>query len=185
MKIREHSFYGRVVGYAFLVRLTFYATEYFSNEIIEFNNQIHGAVMNKKLFFAVLLILLSILLLAMHDKKKPEGMQTFNVNAVTEDEIKDELIIALFVESITENVNHFYSEFYSGQIAVYNYEIDVLEVVKNNGHISIKFGVTPQIGAHNPLGYDELTYLIDSAGNGKLTKYEHIKNYPIPERFEK
>lgn len=139
--------------------------------------------MNKKLFFAVLLILLSLMLLALHDKKKPEGMQTFSVDAVTEDEIKNELIIALFIESITKNVNHFYSEFYSGQIAVYNYEVDVLELEKNNGYISIEFGVTPQIGAHNPLGYDELTYSIDSAGNGKLTKYDHIKNYPVPERF--
>lgn len=140
--------------------------------------------MNKILFFAVLLILLSILLLGMHDKQKPDEMQTFSVDAVTEDEIKDELIIALFIESITNYVNHFYTEFYSGQIAVYNYEIDVLELEKNNGYISIKFGVTPQIGAHNPLGYDELTYSIDSAGNGNLTKYEHIKNYPVPERFE-
>ena len=140
--------------------------------------------MNKKLFFAVLLILLSILLLAMHDKKKPEGMPTFSVNAVTEDEIEDELLIALFVKSITKYVDHFYSEFYSGQIAVYNYEIDVLELEKNNGCISIKFGITPQIGAHDPLGYDELTYSVDSAGNGKLTKYEHIKNYPVPARFE-
>lgn len=140
--------------------------------------------MNKKLFFAVLLILLSLMLLALHDKKKPEGMQTFSVDAVTEDEIKNELIIALFIESITKNVNHFYSEFYSGQIAVYNYEVDVLELEKNSGYISIEFGVTPQIGAHNPLGYDELTYSIDSAGNGKLTRFDHIKNYPVPERFK-
>ena len=140
--------------------------------------------MNKKLFFAILLILLSIMLLAIHDKKKPEGIQTFSVDAVTEDEIKDDLIIALFIESVTKNVNHFYSEFYSGQIAIYNYEIDVLELVKNDGYISLKFGVTPQIGAHNPLGYDELTYSIDSDGNGKLTKYEHINNYPVPERFK-
>lgn len=140
--------------------------------------------MNKKLFFAVLLILLSLMLLALHDKKKPEGMQTFSVDAVTEDEIKNELIIALFIESITKNVNHFYSEFYSGQIAVYNYDVDVLELEKNSGYISIEFGVTPQIGAHNPLGYDELTYSIDSAGNGKLTRFDHIKNYPVPERFK-
>lgn len=140
--------------------------------------------MNKKLFFAVLLILLSLMLLALHDKKKPEGMQTFSVDAVTADEIKNELIIALFIESITKNVNHFYSEFYSGQIAVYNYEVDVLELEKNSGYISIEFGVTPQIGAHNPLGYDELTYSIDSAGNGKLTRFDHIKNYPVPERFK-
>lgn len=44
------------------------------------------------------------------------------------------------------------------------YETDILEVEKTNGLISIRFGVTPQIGAHNPLGYDELLYSIDSSG---------------------
>ena len=94
------------------------------------------------------------------------------------------LIIAVFIESIRKHINEFYAEYYAGEIAVYNYETDILEVEKTNGLISIKFGVTSQIGAHNPLGYDELLYTIDSAGRGQMVKYTHIKDYPVPERFE-
>ena len=55
---------------------------------------------------------------------------------------------------------------------------------KELGLITIKFGVTPQIGAHNPLGYDELSYFVNSTGNKKLSNYEHLKNYEVPEKFQ-
>ena len=132
---------------------------------------------------AFILILLGILS-GTSWKGKQAHLETFNTSAVTEDEIKDELIIAVFIESIRKHINEFYAEYYAGEIAVYNYETDILEVEKTNGLISIKFGVTPQIGAHNPLGYDELLYTIDSSGKGQMVKYEHIKDYSIPERFK-
>lgn len=141
--------------------------------------------MRKNPVIVAFLILISVILLGAWWKGNQNSLETFNVNAVSESEIKDELIIAIFVENIRGSVSKYYSEFYSGEIAVYNYEIDILEIQKSNGLISIKFGVTPQIGAHNPLGYDELQYTIDSAGNGKLTNYQHVKDYAIPERFEK
>ena len=130
-------------------------------------------------------LLALILLLGICWKSNQDYLQTFNVNAVTEEEIKDELIIAIFIESIRKYTDDHYSEFYAGQIMIYNYETDILETEKTgNGLIDIKFGVTPMIGAHNPLGYDELLFSIDSAGNGQLVKYEHIRDYKIPERFE-
>ncbi|MCH5345267.1 MAG: DUF3888 domain-containing protein [Acetatifactor sp.] len=141
--------------------------------------------MRKILVTAALLVILFVFLLGVFWKEKQNSVETFSVDAVTEDEIKDELIIAVFISSITKYVNNFYSEFYTGEIAVYNYETDILEVEKTNGLISIRFGVTPQIGAHNPLGYDELLYSIDSLEKEQLTEYEHIKDYTIPERFEK
>ena len=95
------------------------------------------------------------------------------------------MVIALFIEEITGEVIDFYSEYYSGEIAVYNYEVTIADIEKKEpGFITIRFGVTPQIGAHNPLGYDELSYLVDSRGNRRLTGYEHIKNFEVPERFQ-
>lgn len=141
--------------------------------------------MRRKLVPLTTLVLLLAFLLGVCWKERQDSVETFNVSAVTEEEIKDELIVAVFIESITTHVNNFYSEFYSGQIAVYNYETAVLEIEKtDHGLITVKFGVTPMIGAHNPLGYDELTYSIDSAGKGRLENYEHIKSETIPERFE-
>lgn len=132
----------------------------------------------------VLLIIMSGILLVVSWKGKQDQIEAFSVSAVTENEIKDELIVAVFSESIRKHVQNYYSEFYTGEVAVYNYETDILEVKKSNGLITIKFGVTPQIGAHNPLGYDELVYTIDSSGSGRMIEYEHIKDYPIPKRFE-
>lgn len=50
---------------------------------------------------------------------------------------------------------------------------------KKSGLIQIKFGTTPQVGAHNPVGYDEITYTIDSGGNKEFIEYQHIKNYKL------
>ena len=139
--------------------------------------------MRKKALILTLLAIMSALLLNLYGKQ--QSTSAFSVNAVTEEELKDELIIAIFAESITNDVNDYYSEFYSGQVMVYNYEIDILEMEKTNGVISVKFGVTPMVGAHNPLGYDKLSYSVNYAGKGMLTAYEHIQDYPLPEKFQK
>lgn len=134
---------------------------------------------------ACLLILLAFILFSVYEKNKNPIVETFNVDATTKKEITDELVIALFIKEITDEVSNFYSEYYSGEIEVYNYEVMIVDVEKKEpGLISIRFGVTPQIGAHNPLGYDELSYFVDSMGNKKLSNYEHLKNYTVPERFQ-
>lgn len=83
-----------------------------------------------KLFCALMGTFLLFLLFDVYEKNKKTAMETFNVNAITEEEITDELIIALFIEDITKEINAFYSEHYSGEIEVYNYEVSVLDVSK-------------------------------------------------------
>ena len=69
---------------------------------------------------------------------------------------------------------------------VYNYEVSVRDIEKKeSGYISVKFAVTLQIGIYNPLGYDELAYRVDSSGGKELAGYEHLKNYEVPEKFQK
>lgn len=82
--------------------------------------------MRKRLSIAVLFILLLGVLLTVYVKKRQDTFEAFSVSATTEEEIKDELIIAIFIESITNNINKFYSEYYSGQIMVYNYDYFIL-----------------------------------------------------------
>lgn len=141
--------------------------------------------MKKYLPITGLLMVLLLLLLSIYGKNKDTLMAVFNVNAKTEEEITDELIIALFVDNIRNDILNFYSEYYSGEIEIYNYEIVILETEKvENNLIYITFGVTPQIGAHNPLGYDELVYAVDVVGNKMLTQYQHIKSFAVPEKYE-
>ena len=119
------------------------------------------------------------------ENSKEKYLETFDVNSITEEEITDELVIALFIKEITNEVINYYSKYYLGEIEVYNYEVNIVNIEKKkSGFISIKFGVTPQIGAHNPLGYDELSYSVDSSGNKSLISYEHLKNYEVPKKFQ-
>ena len=134
-----------------------------------------------RLIIACLLILL---LFNICNRNRKSIIETFNADSTTKEEITDELVIALFIEDIANEVTNFYSEYYSGEIAVYNYEVTIGNIEKKEpGFISVKFDVTPQIGAHNPLGYDELVYRVDSRGNKELVNYEHLKNFEVPERF--
>lgn len=139
-----------------------------------------------RLIIACLLILLVFLLFSILRRNSRSSVETFNVDSTTKEEIIDELVIALFIEDITEEVKSFYSEYYLGEIAVYNYEVTIAKIGKEEpGSIIVTFGVTPQIGAHNPLGYDELTYRVDFSGDKELAGYEHLKNYEVPEKFQK
>lgn len=138
-----------------------------------------------RLIIVCLLILLVFLLFNLYRNRKPI-IETFNVDSTTKEEITDELVIALFIGDITKAITGFYAEYYSGELAVYNYEVTIVDIgKKESGFISVKFGVTPQVGAHNPIGYDELAYRVDSSGNKELAGYEHLKNYEVPEKFQK
>ena len=138
-----------------------------------------------KLWIVGLIILSVFLLFRQCENSKEKYLETFDVNSITEEEITEELVIALFIEEITNEVKNYYLKYYLGEIEVYNYEVKIVNIEKKeSGIISVKFGVTPQIGAHNPLGYDELSYSVDSRGNKSLITYEHLKNYEVPRRFQ-
>lgn len=137
-----------------------------------------------RLIIVCLLIVLAFLLFNLWNRNRKSIMEIFNMDLTTKEEITDELVKALFIEDITKEIMNFYSEYYSGEIAVYNYEVTIVDIGKREpGFISVKFVVTPQVGAHNPLGYDELVYRVDSSGNKELVGYEHLKSFEVPRKF--
>lgn len=130
----------------------------------------------KKCITLILIIL--VFLFALHKHKELKTKETFNVNVKTTEGITGELIVAFLIEDIDDDINSFYKELYSDEISVYNYEVAVLKVAKEDANkITVKVGVTPQVGAHNPLGYDELTYKVDARGDSTLEDYVHVKSY--------
>ena len=138
--------------------------------------------MKKNVLLILLLICVGMLIIGIFSRKKEQSLETFNVNVQTEQGIKDELIIAVFIQNISKLVEEYYAQNLSEDVTVYNYETTILKVEKiDDGLIQIKFGVTPQVGAHNPIGYDEVTYTIDSNGNIKTVDYQHIKSNLVDE----
>ncbi len=108
---------------------------------------------------------------------------TFNQKAPSADELKDELLITLFMNHIESDSSTFYDNYFNTRLAYYDYETKILDI--KNGNIPnrvkvITFGITPMIGAHNPVGYDEITYTVDVLGNVTLDKFSHLKSFDIP-----
>ncbi|MGC6175517.1 DUF3888 domain-containing protein [Lacrimispora sp. 38-1] len=138
----------------------------------------------KNLILYLILVYFLVLSISANLINKYKTQTTFNVDATSPAEIKDELIIALFIEDVTSASNGFYEEYFTMTPAIYNYEIKVQKISKELGKINITFGINPMIGAHDPVGYDEASYQIDSSGNKTFISFVHLKTYDIPDHLK-
>jgi hypothetical protein len=111
--------------------------------------------------------------------------KTVNVSNFKKNDTTEHLIISFFLPSIGEALDDYYSEYISNGVKLFPYYVDIINIQKLPlGATSIKFGVTPQIGSHNPVGYDEITFHISATGDITLDTYEHKKTYTLPEGLE-
>ena len=142
------------------------------------NNKTRYGEMKKDIVYLLLIICTAILLTEMIGTKREQNIPTFNINAQTEQDMKDEIINAAFIRDIEKSVQHFYTQNLSKNVIVYDYETSIISVEKlDGGLIQIKFGVVPQEGAHDPVGFDVITYTIDSVGTKQITDYRHVKTF--------
>lgn len=138
----------------------------------------------KNLIIYLVLICFLILSVSANLINKYKIQSTFNINDTFRTELKDELIIALFIEDITSASDGFYDEYFTMTPAIYNYEIKVQKISKELGKINITFDITPMIGAHDPVGYDQASYQIDSFGKKTFVSFIHLKSYDIPNHLK-
>ena len=134
--------------------------------------------MKKKLVLIVPVLIVLCLLFSSNDL-----LPVISASDTAKDEIENELLVALFFKDIDSAVQNYYSDYFSIPLEVYNYEIQIKDMSKVNNIITIHFVVTPQIGAHNPVGYDEITFSVDNNGQREFLAYEHIKTYTLDKRF--
>lgn len=131
----------------------------------------------------IVLLCIGIFTAAVYMRGGEKDLKTFDIHLQTEQEMKDELIIAVFIQDIRARVEAYYVQKEDRTVTVYNYETMLLDVQKKEGRlIELQFGITPQVGAHNRAGYDVLTYTIDSDGNEQFVDYKHIKTYEFRRR---
>jgi hypothetical protein len=142
---------------------------------------------NKKWQFIVILILSGVLFFeVILYSQKNRTLLTFRYDSTTISEIKDELIIALFMNNIIADSKKFYDYYFSDGLEYFNYIFKIKDVKKQGEpvNIYITFDTTPMIGPHIPVGDDEITYKVNAAGSITLENFTHKKSYEIPSRFQ-
>lgn len=141
---------------------------------------------SKKWQFIVIQILSGILLFEMvFYLQKNHTFPIFRQYQTTESEIKDELMIALFMDNIEADSSKFYDNYFSERLGYTNYLYKIKEIKKEGDpvRIYITFEGSPFVGAHIQVGEDEITYKVDVFGNKTLEKFIHKKSNEIPERI--
>lgn len=135
----------------------------------------------------ILIVLLSAILIVeiIYYIQKNDVIEAISNKITNEDEIKDELILSFFMDNIESDSSTFYDKYFSTHLAYYDYESKILDIKRGSESqrrfIYITFGSTPMIGAHNPVGYDEISYKVDVQGNITLENFTHLKSFEIPE----
>jgi hypothetical protein len=96
------------------------------------------------------------------------------------EELYKDIIASLITPYISKSVQGYYGHQYLFDLS----SIKFLRIERPMGYRSflfiIKVQIMPFIGAHNVIGIDNVTIRIEGQ-NTKVEKFEHIKNFPIPE----
>jgi hypothetical protein len=65
------------------------------------------------------------------------------------------------MNNIIADSSKFYDNCFSEKLEYFDYEFKIKDIKKELGNIYITLETIPMIGAHNPVGNDEITYKVD------------------------
>ncbi len=90
----------------------------------------------------------------------------------------EQLVINLLQPSIQDYFNQYFGQALSKQIQLYNYEMSIVEMKKEDDKPStVKIKVTPMIGAHNPVADYELVIVVENLGDVIIEEFKTLKIY--------
>lgn len=102
--------------------------------------------------------------------------------------IYNDMLMVILNGQVEEVANAYYFKTLKQRVAVYPYDMNVVNVKRVNGFRGFDFLITietkPSIGAHNSVGKDRFTFQISpdvpKMDGIKLIEFKHIKSYSIP-----
>jgi len=104
-------------------------------------------------------------------------------------ESKEEIVMDMFylllLPNIQEAVSNYYSDYLTESPLVYPYQITILnlERIGTSFMFSVTLEVTPVLGAHNPVGRDQLTFSI-APSEIKLKDFTHMETFELPPHLQ-
>lgn len=102
--------------------------------------------------------------------------------------LSDIALLNSYLTRIESASKEFYKEIYTVTPSIVWYQVSVKELTADkdelNPVVTITFEVAPFLGAHNIVGYDEVTFLSSYTGEIKLVEYKQIKSFELPEHLK-
>jgi hypothetical protein len=131
----------------------------------------------------ILLIMFAVILCTV-DYMEQKKVTTSSMEAVSEEDLKSQAILALLQTNIGKDLGKYYDKYFTVPLEYFLYEMRLMHIQPVQSGYEMVVGVTPVIGPHDSVGYDELTYVVDYAGNLTLKQHKHIKDYELPDRYK-
>lgn len=96
-----------------------------------------------------------------------------------------DMFFLLLLPNIQEAVSNYYSDYLTESPLVYPYQIKILNTERTNNSFmfSVTLEVTPVLGAHNPVGRDQLTFSI-APSEIKLKDFKHMETFELPPHLQ-
>ncbi|TDK61739.1 DUF3888 domain-containing protein [Bacillus salipaludis] len=104
------------------------------------------------------------------------------------EELYQDIFISLLSPQIEKVINNYYKNVLTSPPIVYPYDVYIEKVERIGEYRSFEFTVIikvhPIVGPHIDVGLDRVTFYIDGSGNVKVRKFEHLKDYELPEHYK-
>ena len=106
----------------------------------------------------------------------------------SQEELMMDLFLSLLLPDIQKAVSNYYADSLTISPLVYPYDIKILNMERTNHYRGFLFSVTievsPVVGAHNPVGKDQLTFSIAAGSGVSLKNFKHIETYELPPNWQ-
>lgn len=148
--------------------------------------------MKRIMFIACLILQLTIMLsincygLQLGNNPKESITQLHRLDDVTKEEIYKEIFITLLYPNIEKALADYYKASANEHINKdpWNVKIKNIDISQDENYaFSIKFLILSYAKSHNFVGEDNITFLVSLRGT-KLSKFEHLKAYPITPKHQ-
>ncbi|WP_456278968.1 DUF3888 domain-containing protein [Bacillus sp. AK128] len=104
------------------------------------------------------------------------------------EELYQDIFVSLLSVEIDRAINEYYKHLLNDPPTVYPFQVYIEKAERIGGYRSFEFIVTmnvlPVVGPHIQVGLDRLTFYINGSGQIKLTKFEHLKDYELPDHWK-
>ncbi|MFL0246578.1 DUF3888 domain-containing protein [Candidatus Clostridium stratigraminis] len=106
----------------------------------------------------------------------------------SKEELYQDIFLSLLSPYIQNEIDKYYSKYLTVTPEVAPYTVYVLSAERLNGYrtfvFNLKLKVIPFVGPHIGVGTDYITLIINSSGDVKIKKFEHIKSYELPPNYQ-